>query len=88
MARIAVAADRSLRVVGILLAAAFLRELLAVAPVTHQLAVRWPFDRDQVDLLDLLGDVFWQRFARVLGARLLRFVLVEAVHAGLAARLE
>jgi hypothetical protein len=86
VAGVAVAADRAGRVVGVLLAAAFLRDLLAVLPVAQVLAVRRPRDRREVRLFDLLGDLLRQRLARVLSAELLRLVLVEAVESRLSAR--
>ena len=89
VARVAVGADRTLRVVGILHAAAFLRDLLAVLPVAEELAVGRPLDRREVRLLDPLGDVLRQRLAGVLAAGLLRVVLVhEAVELRLAPLVE
>ena len=78
----------ALRIVGILHAAAFLRDLLAVLPVAEVLAVGRPLDRREIRLLDALRDVLRQRLARVLAARLLRLVLVEAVELRLALLLE
>src|SRR5262245_5361135 len=50
MTGIAIGADGTLRIVRILHAAAFLRDLLAVLPVAHVLAVRGPLDRRHVRL--------------------------------------
>ena len=61
---VAVGADRAPRIVGELLAASFLRDLLAVLPVAQQLSVRGIADRREVRLLDPLGDVLRQRLAR------------------------
>src|SRR4029077_20868015 len=72
MARVAVAAHRTLGIVGELLAATFLRDALAVFPVARPLAVGGPLDRRQVHFLDHFRDVLGQRLVRILRAKTLR----------------
>src|SRR4051812_20816965 len=86
VAVVAAAAGRLARLVGPLHAAAVLRQALAALPVAHQPALR---EGDGLHLLGLYGfRHVGRRMVVRLGADLLQAILHDAVHAGLAARME
>src|SRR6185503_3949135 len=88
MAGVAIASDRSVGIVRVLLAAAVLRDLFAIFPVAGQFAVGWIFDRRQILFFDPFGDVLRRGLAGGLAAQPLRIVLVEPIEPRLASSLE
>jgi len=88
MARVAVGADRSFRIIGELLAASFLGDLFAVLPVAAEPAIGGLADCREILLLDPRGDILRDRLAGVLAAHALRFILIESIERRLTRRLE
>ena len=83
MARIAVGTRRNCGIIRELLAAAFLRNFFAVLPVAQIFAVGGPLDRLEIDFFDAIGHILARHLAGIRRARLLGFVLVEAIESRL-----